>query len=134
MKVLANGKNEVLTFLEKQTASRLGKVQGEYMLVEDNNGKLVVFLAGHPFVGDGTIELGDTKIEVADGLAMTLKKQSGPSPEEEAEVEGHLIRDAVKKADDFSAKAEQMGLTWDNSADCWVGPGGKQIDRYGNVL
>lgn len=141
MKILADGKQEVLTFLEKQTASRLGDGnEGRYTLLEDNTGKLVVFLAGHPFVGTGAIELGDTKMKIVDGLAVSLSKKESPKPirhiefEEEQEVEGHLVQDALKEAAEFSAKAEAMGLNWDVSADCWVGPGGKQYDRYGNLL
>ena len=58
--VLAKGKEAVLEHLEKEAQGKAGHA-GEYMLVRDEDGKLVAFIAGHSFVDTGTVNLGESR-------------------------------------------------------------------------
>jgi hypothetical protein len=69
--VLAKGKEEVLRYLECEALSRAGS-RGEYLIGRDDEGNLVAFLAGHGFIGAGTISLGSERLVVVDGIVTDV--------------------------------------------------------------
>jgi hypothetical protein len=69
--VIARGKDEVLRYLEDQARSRTGTT-GEYLLGRNEEGHLVAFLAGHGFLGAGTISLGGENLTVIDGIVVGI--------------------------------------------------------------
>jgi hypothetical protein len=70
--ILAKGKEEVLRYLEEDAVARAG-TSGEYVVVRDSAGKLAVSIAGHLFVGDGAVDLGDKKVQVSHGIVVDIK-------------------------------------------------------------
>jgi hypothetical protein len=72
MDVLAQGKDEVLQYLEREAQARTG-TPGNYFLARDDAGRLVAVIAGHGFVGTGTITLGGSRLVVVDGLVVNVE-------------------------------------------------------------
>jgi hypothetical protein len=70
--VLAKGKEEVLRHLEGESRARVGQ-PGEYVLARDETGGLVAVIAGHSFVGTGTVRLGGKRLAVVDGIVVSAQ-------------------------------------------------------------
>jgi hypothetical protein len=76
MKTLAQGKDEVLHFLQHEALRRTNEQQGGYTLAEDDAGQLVLFIEGFTFLGSGTISLGGNLLHVTAGSVMKAQKPS----------------------------------------------------------
>lgn len=70
MKIVARGKEDVLSYFENQSKAKCGQV-GEYLLAQNDEGQTFLFLAGHGFSGDFTGSLG-LPIIVRGGVAVGL--------------------------------------------------------------
>ena len=71
METLAEGKEAVLEFLEKD-AQRIAGQPGVYRLVRDDSGNLIAFIAGRSFLGTGSYSIGGKRMVVVDGLIVQL--------------------------------------------------------------
>ncbi|VTU00986.1 unnamed protein product [Gemmataceae bacterium] len=71
MKVIAEGKEAVLAYLEGRAVSITGET-GVYRLAEDDNGTLIANIAGHSFIGSGQIKMGGQTLSVVGGLIVSL--------------------------------------------------------------
>ena len=67
MKMLADGKEAVLSYLESQIAGAPG-FPGRYMLAEDDGGRLVICVAGCMFIAEGELVLDGMRLEVRNGI------------------------------------------------------------------
>jgi hypothetical protein len=67
MEVIAKGKEEVLRYLENESARRVGQ-PGQYLLARDERGELVAFVAGHAFIGSGALRVGNQSLVISDGI------------------------------------------------------------------
>jgi hypothetical protein len=72
--VIARGKEEVLRYLEGEAQSRAG-TPGEYLLARDDAGKLVAVIAGHPFVGSGTVTIDGNRLVIANGIVVAAQQR-----------------------------------------------------------
>jgi hypothetical protein len=72
VEVIAKGKEDVLRYLEAESQTRVGSA-GEYLLARDETGALVAFIAGHSFVGTGTVRLGGKRLVVVDGIIIEVR-------------------------------------------------------------
>jgi hypothetical protein len=73
MEILAKGKEEVLRYLEADAQARAATT-GEYLLARDQRGALVAVIAGHTFVGSGTVRLGDKSLVLVDGILREVRE------------------------------------------------------------
>lgn len=71
LEILATGKEDVLRRLEAEAIARAGK-PGGYMLARDPRGNLVAFIAGHTFVGGGTLNLGGKHLVIEGGILTEI--------------------------------------------------------------
>jgi flagellar biosynthesis/type III secretory pathway chaperone len=71
MKIITDGKDAVLHQLEDEARQR-AKAEGKYLVANDDQSNLVAFIAGHAFVGAGSISLGCRKLEVSNGIVMAV--------------------------------------------------------------
>ena len=69
MRVIAEGKEAVLTYLEDQLVGMPGH-PGRYMLAEDDSGLLVICIAGCTFIGEGDAKLDGNKLTVRRGIVL----------------------------------------------------------------
>lgn len=69
VEVIAKGKEAVLRHLESESQARAA-APGEYLLARDETGALVAFIAGHSFVGTGTVQLGGKRLLVVAGIVI----------------------------------------------------------------
>jgi hypothetical protein len=76
MRILAQGKDDVLRFLENEALRRTNEQQGVYTLAEDDAGQLVLFIEGFTFLGSGTVSLGGNLLQVNWGSVMKAQKPS----------------------------------------------------------
>lgn len=74
METLAEGKEAVLEFLEKD-AQRIAGRPGVYRLVRDDSGNLIAFIAGRSFLGTGSYSVGGKRMIVVDGLIVELDQE-----------------------------------------------------------
>jgi hypothetical protein len=77
MKTKAYGKEQVIDYLEKEASRRSGGKDVMWMIGQDDSGKMVAFIAGFGFLGEGTIrpkelfsELGIEKATFANGVLL----------------------------------------------------------------
>jgi hypothetical protein len=75
METLAEGKEAVLEFLEKD-AQRIAGQGGVYRLVRDDSGNLIAFIAGRSFLGTGSYSIGGKRMIVVDGLIVQFDPNS----------------------------------------------------------
>ncbi len=73
VRIVAEGKEAVMQHLEATAKTRLGE-SGPYMLMEDDSGTLIAFLAGYSFIGTGSIALGGQQLVVKNGLVMAVQQ------------------------------------------------------------
>ena len=71
METLAEGKEAVLEFLEKD-AHRIAGQPGVYRLVRDDSGNLIALIAGRSFLGTGSYSIDGNRIIIVDGLVVQL--------------------------------------------------------------
>jgi hypothetical protein len=71
---IAEGKEAVLQHLEAEALKRSGGKPGVYRLERDDAGNLVAFIAGHSFIGSGTISLGGNRLVVVDRILVQADK------------------------------------------------------------
>ena len=76
MQTIAEGKADVLSFLENEALRRTDEKPGAYRLVRDDAGNLVLFLEGFTFIGAGTVSLGGRVLNVADGRVVKIQNPS----------------------------------------------------------
>ena len=76
MQTIAEGKSEVLHFLEDRALSDTNENPGIYRLIRDDSGALVLFIEGWTFVGAGTVSLGGNMLTVLDGRVSQARKPS----------------------------------------------------------
>jgi hypothetical protein len=74
METLAEGKDAVLGFLEKD-AERIAGQPGEHRLVRDDSGNLIAFIAGRSFLGTGSYSVGGKRLLVVDGLVVQFDQE-----------------------------------------------------------
>jgi len=74
--VLVKGRDEVWKYLEKESQSTSG-VPGEYLLARDGRGNLVAIIAGHSFVGAGTMLVGGKRMHLNNGLIISVQSSCG---------------------------------------------------------
>jgi hypothetical protein len=74
MEVIAKGREEVLRYLEADSQARSGQ-PGEYLLARDESGRLIAFIAGHSFVGSGTIRFGGESLVVVNGIVVEKREE-----------------------------------------------------------
>jgi hypothetical protein len=72
MHKIAEGKEAVLEYLETEGLKRSGGKPGVYLLQRDDSGNLVAHIAGHSFIGSGTISLDGNRLVVVDGLVVNV--------------------------------------------------------------
>jgi hypothetical protein len=72
MTTIAEGKEAVLSYLEEESQKISGK-PGIYMLLKDDAGNLVAFIAGRSLVGAGTYSMGGKRMMVVDGLVVQVQ-------------------------------------------------------------
>lgn len=78
VKILAIGKEAVLNLLEGDAAARLARAgepgsQGIYLLSQDDDGTLLVVIAGHTFKGTDTIKLGNKTFTTDQGVVTVVE-------------------------------------------------------------
>lgn len=73
MEWIEHGKEEVLSHLEKEAEAKSGAT-GQYALGRDEAGNMFAFIAGHMFVGNGIVQLGDNTIVVSSGIVVEVKE------------------------------------------------------------
>jgi hypothetical protein len=76
MQTIAQGKADVLSFLENEALRRTDEKPGVYSLLRDDGGNLVLFLEGFTFIGAGTVSLGGRVLDVADGHVVKMQHPS----------------------------------------------------------
>jgi hypothetical protein len=76
MQPIASGKIDVIAFLENECLKRTNEQSGEYQLLRDDAGQLILFIEGFAFIGQGTISLGGNLLSVADGSTTRVEKPS----------------------------------------------------------
>lgn len=76
MQTIAEGKSDVLSFLEHEALRRTDEEPGVYSLVRDDAGNLVLFIEGFTFVGFGTVSLDGRLLAVADGRVIEVQQPS----------------------------------------------------------
>lgn len=59
---------------ERSPLKRSGGTPGVHRLERDDVGNLVAFIAGHSFIGSGTISLGGNRLLVVDGILVNVQK------------------------------------------------------------
>lgn len=74
MTVIAEGKEAVLAYLEREAQSIAGE-PGRYMLVRDDSGELVAFIAGRSFLGSGTYYMAGKQMVVKDAIVMRVQER-----------------------------------------------------------
>lgn len=74
MTIIAEGKDAVLVHLEQEAQNIAGK-PGGYLLVRDDSGNLVAFIAGRSFVGTGSYAIDGNRMVVIDGLVMHVQQK-----------------------------------------------------------
>jgi hypothetical protein len=72
MNYIAQGKEAVLKHLEDEARQRSGGKEGQYLLAHDDYGNLVAFIAGHSFIGTGTIAFSGKNLTVSNGIVMDV--------------------------------------------------------------
>ncbi len=75
MDMIAKGKNDVLAYLEEKARQKTGGQDGEYVLVQSDTGELIAIVAGHTFIGSGTVTLSGMQAQVNNGIWIDVKKQ-----------------------------------------------------------
>lgn len=78
MKVLAEGKDNVIAYLEDDAQRRTGGPTGIYRLEQHDNGDLVLFLAGHAFSGTFVYMGGkdqNSMLKVVGGIVVEIVPQ-----------------------------------------------------------
>jgi hypothetical protein len=76
MQTIAEGKADVLRFLENETLTGTNEKPGVYSLVRDDANNLILFIEGFTFVGFGTVSLGGRVLEVANGRVVKMHHPS----------------------------------------------------------
>jgi hypothetical protein len=74
MTTVAEGKEAVLAYLEQDAQKRAGK-PGVYVLLRDDSGNLVAFIAGHTFMGTGSYSIDGNRMVVVDGVVVHLQQK-----------------------------------------------------------
>ncbi len=75
MTTVAEGKEAVLAYLEQETQNRAGQ-PGVYVLLRDDSGNLVAFIAGHTFMGTGSYSIDGNRMIVIDGAVVHLQQKN----------------------------------------------------------
>src|SRR5947209_6037661 len=75
MTTIAEGKDEVLAYLERESENIAGQ-PGVYRLVKDDAGNLVALIAGRSFLGTGSYALAGSRMVVVDGLVVNMQPPS----------------------------------------------------------
>jgi hypothetical protein len=70
--LLAQGKEAVLEYLEREAQAKAGQT-GQYLLARDDAGNLVAYIAGHSFIGTGTVTMGGRRMDVVDGIVVNVQ-------------------------------------------------------------
>ncbi len=68
------GKYDVLECPENESLTHTNENPGVYALQRDDDGNLVLFLAGHAFIGSGTVSLGGNLLDVINGQVVKIQK------------------------------------------------------------
>jgi hypothetical protein len=76
METIVQGKEAVLEHLENEALTRTNEKPGIYALQRDDAGNLVLYFAGHVFIGSGTISLGGTLLDVIEARVVKVRKPS----------------------------------------------------------
>ena len=76
MKVLIEGKDAVLAFLENETLRLTNETPGVYLLQRDDSNNLILSIAGFTFIGSGTISVNGNLLQLVDGRLMKVGKPS----------------------------------------------------------
>jgi hypothetical protein len=74
MTTVAEGKEAVLAYLEQETQKSAGK-PGVYLLVRDDSGNLIAYIAGHSFMGTGSYSIDGNRMVVVDGAVVHLQQR-----------------------------------------------------------
>ena len=77
MTTVAEGKEAVLAYLEQEAQNRAGQ-PGVYVLLRDDSGNLVAFVAGHTFMGTGSYSIDGNRMVVVDGVIVHLQQKQNP--------------------------------------------------------
>ena len=80
MRVLAEGKETVLAYLENQLVGLPGH-PGRYSLAVDDRGQLVICVAGSTFIGEGETVQAGMRLVVRGGIVKHLELPSGAIPD-----------------------------------------------------
>ncbi|MGA3071299.1 MAG: hypothetical protein ABSD43_13910 [Terracidiphilus sp.] len=76
MQTIAEGRLDVLSFLENEALRRTDEKPGVYSLVRDDSGNLILFIEGFTFVGFGTVSIGGHMLDVVDGRVVKAQRPS----------------------------------------------------------
>lgn len=76
MQTIAEGRLDVLGFLENEALRRTDEKPGVYSLVRDDAGNLILFIEGFTFVGFGTVSIGGNILNVVDGCVVRAPRPS----------------------------------------------------------
>jgi hypothetical protein len=76
MTTIVHGKEAVLEHLENEALKRTNENPGVYALQRDDAGNLVLYFAGHVFIGSGTISFSGTLLDVIEARVVKLQKPS----------------------------------------------------------
>ncbi len=74
MTTIADGKENVLAYLEQQAQDIAGQ-PGAYRLIKDDAGNLVALIAGRSFVGTGSYAVDGNRMVVVDGLIVQIQQK-----------------------------------------------------------
>jgi hypothetical protein len=76
MQTVAEGKSDVLSFLENEALRRNEENPGVSKLFRDDLGNLILFIEGFTFVGSGVVSIGGHLLDVVDGLVVKAQRPS----------------------------------------------------------
>ncbi len=71
-RTIVSGKEDVLRYLEERSRASAG-TPGEYLIARDDAGELMAVIAGHSFVGSGTLSVGGKKLVLEEGLVTQVR-------------------------------------------------------------
>ena len=76
MQSIANGKDEVIHFLQNDSLRLTNEQSGVYALMRDDAGQLVLVIEGFTFFGQGTLSLSGNQLRIVNGRAIKNEKPS----------------------------------------------------------
>jgi hypothetical protein len=79
VRVLAEGKEAVLTYLEDQLVGLPGH-PGRYSLAVDDRGQLVICVAGSTFIGEGETVQAGMRLTIRGGIVKHLELPPNAEP------------------------------------------------------